>query len=122
MKSSTCLVQLLITVACIINAANAFNAPREICRMYGQSQVHRNKIMIFEKPPFLEKEVSEMEIKEESETKKASTAGVKDSGEEMTETQKLMKQVKESGVAGIISYALWEFGFWTISVSFLRCL
>lgn len=36
--------------------------------------------------------------------------------EELTETQKLMKQVKESGTAGIISYALWELGFWTISI------
>lgn len=40
----------------------------------------------------------------------------KDEQEKLSETQKLMKQVKESGVAGIISYALWELGFWTISV------
>ena len=37
--------------------------------------------------------------------------------EEMTETQKLMKQVKEAGTAGVISYALWELGFWALSVS-----
>lgn len=36
--------------------------------------------------------------------------------EELSETQKLMKQVKDAGVAGVISYALWELGFWTISV------
>lgn len=36
--------------------------------------------------------------------------------EEMSETKKLMKQVKDAGLAGVISYALWEFGFWTISV------
>jgi hypothetical protein len=36
--------------------------------------------------------------------------------EELSETKKLMKQVKEAGVAGIISYALWEFGFWALSV------
>jgi hypothetical protein len=36
--------------------------------------------------------------------------------EETSETQKLMKQVKDSGVAGVISYALWELGFWMISV------
>jgi hypothetical protein len=35
---------------------------------------------------------------------------------ELSETQKLMKQVKEAGVAGIASYALWELGFWSISV------
>jgi hypothetical protein len=31
--------------------------------------------------------------------------------EEMTETQKLMKQVKDSGVAGFVSYAPWEWAF-----------
>jgi hypothetical protein len=36
--------------------------------------------------------------------------------EEMTETQKLMKQVKDAGVAGVISYAVWELGFWLLSV------
>ena len=35
----------------------------------------------------------------------------------MTETQKLMKQVKEAGTAGVISYALWELAFWAVSVS-----
>lgn len=36
--------------------------------------------------------------------------------EEQTETQKLMQQVKDAGVAGVISYAAWEIGFWAISV------
>ena len=36
--------------------------------------------------------------------------------EELSETQKLMQQVKDAGTAGVISYALWELGFWAISV------
>lgn len=36
--------------------------------------------------------------------------------EKMSEAKKLMQQVKDSGIAGVISYALWEFGFWTVSV------
>lgn len=36
--------------------------------------------------------------------------------EDETETQKLMRQVKEAGTAGVISYALWELGFWALSV------
>lgn len=36
--------------------------------------------------------------------------------EEENETQRLMKKVKESGVAGVISYAAWELAFWTVSV------
>jgi hypothetical protein len=35
---------------------------------------------------------------------------------ELTETEKLMKQVKESGTAGVVSYALWELAFWFFSV------
>lgn len=42
--------------------------------------------------------------------------GPEGDSEELSDTQLLMKQVKEAGVAGIVSYALWEVGFWTISV------
>jgi len=35
---------------------------------------------------------------------------------ELTETEKLLKQVKEAGTAGVISYALWELAFWALSV------
>ena len=31
-------------------------------------------------------------------------------------TKKLMQQVKDAGIAGIVSYALWELGFWTVSI------
>lgn len=36
--------------------------------------------------------------------------------EEKSETQKLMDQVKDAGLAGVISYAAWELAFWFISV------
>jgi hypothetical protein len=36
--------------------------------------------------------------------------------EEKSETQKLMQKVKDSGLAGVISYAVWELAFWTLSV------
>ena len=36
--------------------------------------------------------------------------------ESLSKTQQLMKQVKDAGTAGIISYALWELGFWLLSV------
>jgi len=36
--------------------------------------------------------------------------------EEMSETQQLMQKVKDAGLAGVISYAVWELGFWTLSV------
>lgn len=35
---------------------------------------------------------------------------------ELTETEKLLKQVKDAGLAGVISYAAWELGFWFVSI------
>ena len=35
---------------------------------------------------------------------------------ELSETEKLLKKVKESGTAGVVSYALWELAFWFASV------
>jgi hypothetical protein len=35
---------------------------------------------------------------------------------EGTTKQMMMQQVKDAGIAGVISYAFWELGFWTVSV------
>jgi hypothetical protein len=35
---------------------------------------------------------------------------------ELSETDKLLKQVKDAGLAGVISYAAWELGFWAVSL------
>ena len=35
---------------------------------------------------------------------------------ELIETEKLLKQIKEAGTAGVVSYALWELAFWLISI------
>merc|ERR1719183_3269785 len=42
----------------------------------------------------------------------------KDAGEEeeLPEGKKLMQQVKDAGIAGIISYVFWEWAFWGVSV------
>ena len=40
----------------------------------------------------------------------------KENEEDMSESKKLLKKIKESGTAGVISYALWELGFWALSV------
>ena len=45
-----------------------------------------------------------------------SSVAVAEEEKELSQTQKLMKQVKEAGTAGIISYAFWELGFWLISI------
>jgi hypothetical protein len=35
---------------------------------------------------------------------------------ESSQTEKLLKQVKDAGLAGVISYAGWELGFWAVSL------
>lgn len=37
-------------------------------------------------------------------------------GADESEGDNLVKQIKESGLAGVISYAAWELAFWTVSV------
>lgn len=54
-------------------------------------------------------------LKRFAEEKKEAVEEKKDE-EEMSETQKLMQQVKDAGTAGVISYALWELAFWFISI------
>ena len=36
--------------------------------------------------------------------------------EELSESKKLLQKVKQAGTAGAISYALWELGFWGVSI------
>lgn len=50
------------------------------------------------------------------ESSKQVVVGQEQQEEPMSETQKLMAKVKDAGTAGIISYALWELGFWFISI------
>ena len=67
----------------------------------------------------LEKESTTTQISTDA-VKENPTAGTDvaptETAEELSETQKLMQQVKDAGTAGVISYALWELGFWAISV------
>lgn len=36
--------------------------------------------------------------------------------EEKDPTKKMLQQIKDAGLAGVISYALWELGFWSVSI------
>lgn len=103
MKYTICLIPLL----CILNGANAFVA-RDPCQLGALRQIQRENRALFQEQPTIEKEALK--------TEDASVAKAEDPEEELSETQKLMKQVKEAGTAGVISYALWELGFWALSV------
>jgi len=43
-------------------------------------------------------------------------AAASDQDQDVNETQNLMQQVKDAGIAGVISYAGWELAFWAFSV------
>lgn len=45
-----------------------------------------------------------------------STKGKKGEEEELSESKKLLQQVKDAGAAGIISYVFWEWAFWGVSI------
>ena len=59
-------------------------------------------------------EVVVVEAAEEEETTPVLTEEIEcvPEEEELTESQRLLKKVKESGTAGFISYAAWELLFW----------
>jgi hypothetical protein len=115
MKLSLRLIQFLIPLAYIINAANGFIAHGS-CQSCGiknhQISVGGGRV-IFQKQSTTENKVA-LNIKESSADEKDDKDKVAE--EDMTETQKMLAQVKEAGLAGVISYALWELGFWAISV------
>lgn len=97
----------MIPLVCVINAANAFVA-RETRQLAVHRHLQRENRALFQGQPTLAKEAL---MTEASAVEKAEVPE-----EEMSDTQKLMKQVKEAGTAGVVSYALWEMGFWTLSV------
>lgn len=97
----------MIPLVCVINAANAFVA-RETRQLAVHRHLQRENRALFQGQPTLAKEAL---MTEASAVEKAEVPE-----EEMSDTQKLMKQVKEAGTAGVVSYALWEMGFWALSV------
>ena len=54
--------------------------------------------------------------KQETTGKVVPTKGKKVEEEELSESKKLLQQVKDAGVAGIISYVFWEWAFWGVSI------
>ena len=63
-------------------------------------------------PPF----INSLGLKNSGSTDSDEIAKEGEEEEELSETKKLLKQVKEAGTAGIVSYALWELAFWAFSV------
>jgi len=53
---------------------------------------------------------------QDTEGKVTPTKAAAEPEEELSESKKLLQQVKDAGVAGIISYIFWEWAFWGVSV------
>merc|ERR1712232_361688 len=119
MNLPTRLIPIVLILSSIFRSSNGFVARRGACQSYGnrrsllqQQRRSRGPVLFLQ-----EQSTTTMEQKIVPKSKEVSeTDKNKVPEEEMTETQKLMAQVKEAGLAGVISYALWEFGFWTLSV------
>lgn len=104
---------LLLFLAAVSTHTLAF-APSPALRVQRPVSVTTSKTIAFMVPP-----VTEEKVETPTEAVNGASGSIdKVAGEveELSETQKLMKQVKESGTAGIVSYALWELAFWFFSV------
>lgn len=119
---------LLILVA--LSSASAFVAPQLTAphgAAFRQLEPKRSTAFLFGrgKEETLEKEEIAVEEATDGVTEdetvavaEATTdaAAKEEDEEEMSESEKLLKQVKEAGTAGVISYAAWELAFWALSV------
>lgn len=109
-------VALLYVMLC---GVEAFIAPRR--------SIHRRTVVTFGGQGPVSEQVSTVDPPT-TETPSTTTMGivvpstvdetlkVEKEKEELSETQKLLQQVKDAGTAGVISYALWELAFWFVSV------
>lgn len=80
----------------------------------------RHPIQLFDSPVTTQEEKAtdktEMAIETSTTNGDASVPPPAEEEEELSETKKLLQKVKQAGTAGAISYALWELGFWGISI------
>jgi len=59
---------------------------------------------------------TEMSLETTTSADSSDTTAPGDEQQQLTETQSLLQKVKQAGTAGAISYALWELGFWGVSI------
>jgi hypothetical protein len=66
-----------------------------------------------------ESSVDEMvsyELSTNSTSLQTKTESADEATDDKSEESQLLKQIKEAGTAGVISYAVWELGFWFVSI------
>mmetsp|Transcript_12896 Transcript_12896/g.27382 ORF Transcript_12896/g.27382 Transcript_12896/m.27382 type:complete len:190 (-) Transcript_12896:260-829(-) len=109
MKSFTS-ISLAIVALCTQDASSFTATPRSIAiRHSSHSNIRPSSPSSF---PSLQQSSSNSN----NEAAASTTKTAEEPEEELSETKKLLQKVKAAGLAGTISYALWELAFWTISV------
>jgi hypothetical protein len=104
---------LLVFLAVV--STHAF-APIPALRVQRPISETTSKSIIFMAPPLTEEKVETETPTEIVNGSYSIAVEIPEEEEQLSQSQKLMKQVKESGTAGIVSYALWELAFWFFSV------
>lgn len=61
-------------------------------------------------------ELKKQEIAEAQMRTRDSSSSIADDECEVPEEKNMLQQIKDLGPAGAVSYALWELGFWTLSI------
>merc|ERR1712216_901504 len=104
MKYMKCAVILTVSLVVLCGGVEAFVPPVSLLRPQGSALALKS--LRGQLPPALRSGRSltlHMQTKDET-------------SEEEPPKENMMTKVKAAGVAGLVSYALWEFVFWTVSV------
>merc|ERR1712032_326980 len=120
---STSFIPIVLSLWCMFHSSHGFIARSghrcQSCRNHRRLQQRRSSnrvLFVQEQSTMMEKEVVPKSNKAVPSSETDTTTVSDEEEKPMSETQQLMAQVKEAGLAGVISYALWELGFWTLSV------
>ena len=111
MKGSTFLTLCLLG---LLNSSLAFTAVTRSTNVVSTTSTTTHRTPTHLHGWFDKKEEVVVEAAAEEETTPVLTEEIEcvPEEEELTESQRLLKKVKESGTAGFISYAAWELLFW----------
>uniref|UniRef100_A0A7S3BNT6 DUF1279 domain-containing protein n=1 Tax=Haptolina ericina TaxID=156174 RepID=A0A7S3BNT6_9EUKA len=104
----------MLSFVALLAVAGAFHTP--VVRQPSVRAATRGAVMMA--PPVKEKEDTNVGLFARLTGKVTPTKAVapKEEEEELSESKKMLQQVKDAGIAGIISYVFWEWAFWGVSV------
>jgi len=115
MKYMKCAVILTVSLVVLCGGVEAFVPPVSLLRPQGSALALKS--LRGQLPPALRSGRSlTLQMQTKDETSEVAEESAKSKTEEEPPKENMMTKVKAAGVAGLVSYALWEFVFWTVSV------